>query len=129
MELLFKDLTEKIIGAIHKVYNELGYGYQEREYGSGLAQEFAILGINFKRELYAQLFYEGKLIRKYFLDFLVEGKVVVELKITNQIYKQHFTQVLQYLQNNNLKLGLILAITPSGILVKRIINEKPANTA
>lgn len=69
MQFLYGDLSEKIIGAMFKVYNKLGYGYQEKEYGSGLAEEFKISGIKFRRELYAQLFYADKLIRKYFLDF------------------------------------------------------------
>ncbi|MBL8030492.1 MAG: GxxExxY protein [Candidatus Doudnabacteria bacterium] len=124
MKLLYEDLSAKIIGAMFKVYNELGYGYQEKEYGNGLAEEFKIVGLSYKRELCAQLYYAEKLIRRYFLDFLVEDKVVVELKVANQIYKQHFTQVIQYLQKNNIKLGLILAITPSGVLVKRVINER-----
>ncbi len=123
-DLIYKDLTRKLIKAIFNVYNQLGYGYKEKEYQKAYAEELSIQKISFKRELYSNLTYNGKLIRKYFLDFLAENKVVVELKVANDIYKQHFTQVLQYLNNNNLQLGLIFVITPSNVIIRRIINQK-----
>ena len=111
-ELLYKELSEKLIKAIFNVYNEIGFGYQEKEYQKAYAEELAAMGLKYVRELYSNLTYRGKFIRKYFLDFLVENKVVVELKVANDAYRQHFMQVLQYLKNNKLKLGLILVITP-----------------
>lgn len=128
-EFLYKDLTEKLIKAIFDVFNELGYGYREKEYQNAYAEELKALGLVFARELYSNLTYRGKLIRKYFLDFLVENKVVVELKVANEVYRQHFTQVLQYLKNNNLELGLILVITPTKVIVKRVINQHTALSA
>jgi GxxExxY protein len=122
-DFLYKDLTEKLIKAIFNVYNELGYGYREKEYQNAYAEELKDLGLLFSRELYSNLTYKGKVIRRYFLDFLVENKVVVELKVANEVYHQHFTQVLQYLKNNNLQLGLILVLTPTKVLIKRVINQ------
>lgn len=129
MELLYKDKTDKLIGAIIKVYNTLGYGYQEKEYQTAYAEELKSLDIKFSRELYAYLKYNNKIIRKYFLDFLVEFgevKIVVELKVANDTYRQHFNQVLQYLKNNSIKLGLILVITPRQVIIKRVINNDSA---
>lgn len=133
MELLYKDKTDKLIGAIIKVYNTLGYGYQEKEYQTAYAEELRSLGIVFSRELYSNLMYNGKIIRKYFLDFLAEFpggvKIVVELKVANDAYKQHFNQVLQYLKNNNISLGLIFVITPRQVTIKRVINNTSALSA
>ena len=126
MELIHKDLTEKLIKAIFNVCNELGYGYREKEYQNAYAEELKALGLQFARELYSNLTYKGKLIRKYFLDFLVEGKVLVELKVANEVYRQHFTQVLQYLKSNNMELGLIFVITPTKVIIKRVINQRSA---
>jgi GxxExxY protein len=132
MDLLYKDQTDKLIGAIIKVYNSLGYGYKEKEYQSAYAEELKSLGIVFTRELYAYLKYNEKIIRKYFLDFLIEFgeiKIVVELKVANDVYKQHFSQVLQYITNNHIKVGLIFVLTPRKVIIKRVINETPASSA
>ena len=82
--------------------------------------------------MYCNLKYNSKIIRKYFLDFLVElngVKIIVELKVANEVYRQHFIQVLQYLTNNNLSLGLIFVITPRKVVIKRVINEASAVSA
>ena len=131
MVLLYKEHTEKLIGAIIKVYNSLGYGYREKEYQVAYAEELKSGGVKFSRELFANLKYNDKVIRRYFLDFLVEFeevKIVVELKVANDAYKQHFVQVLQYLQNNNIKLGLIFVLTPRQVIIKRVINNGSANS-
>lgn len=124
MELLYKDLTEKIIGACFKVYNTLGYGYQEKEYQKALAAEFIRLCLGFTRELYSNLFFEGVKIRGFFVDFLVEDKVVVELKVAKDVYQKHFSQMSQYLKNQNLELGLLVVYSPTGVIVKRVVNLK-----
>jgi GxxExxY protein len=129
MELLHKDVTEKLIKGIYNVYNQLGYGYKEKEYQTAYAEELTTLGFKFARELYSNLTYNGKIIRRYFLDFLVDKKIVVELKVASDVYTQHFSQVLQYLKSNNLELGLIFVITPSKVIVKRVINQQTAATA
>ncbi len=119
---IFEDLTYKINGAIFKVYNTLGYGYKEKEYQKALSQEFNMIGIKHTRELYSSLFYEGKKISGFFVDFLVEDQVVVELKVATQVYKKNFEQVLQYLKNYKLKLGIIGVFTPTSVIIKRVAN-------
>lgn len=119
---LYEDITRKIIGGLFNVYNKLGYGYREKEFQRALAEEFKKLGLNFERELYCNLTYEGKVISKFYIDFLVEGKVVVELKVADDFYKKHFDQVMTYLKTNDLRLGLLAIFTGQKVLVKRIIN-------
>jgi GxxExxY protein len=121
-KLLYEELTYKINGAIFKVYNSLGYGYKEKEYQKALSREFGLLNINYQRELYSSLTYEGTKIAKFFVDFLVEDLIIVELKVARQIYKKDFEQVLQYLKSHDLRLGIIAAFTPTSIIIKRIIN-------
>jgi|SRR3989344_3194896 len=124
MELIHKDLSEKIIKATLKVYNTLGFGYQEKEFQKALAKEFDLVGLAYIMELYSDLFYEGQKIRGYRIDFLVEGKVVVELKVANQVYQKNFFQVNQYLKNHKLELGLIIVFSPKGVIVRRVVNLK-----
>lgn len=119
---LYEELTHKIIGASFDVYNKLGYGYKEKELQKALMEEFKKLGLNFKRELYCNLVYESKVISKFYIDFLVDDKVVLELKVANDFYRKHFNQVMTYLKVNNLQLGLLAIFTSQEVLVKRIIN-------
>jgi GxxExxY protein len=119
---LYEDVTRTIIGAVFNVYNKLGYGYREKEYQKALVEEFKKLGLNFARELYCNLIYEGKAIARFYIDFLVEDKVVVELKVANDFYRKHFDQVMTYLKTNNLRVGILAVFTNQKVLIKRIIN-------
>lgn len=121
-KLIYKELTHDLIGALFKVYNSLGFGYQEKEYQKALAAELDFLGIKYQRELYSNLKYRDKLIRGFYVDFLVDGKIILELKVGREIYPRYTQQVLQYLKNNNLRLGLIGVISTKGVLIKRVIN-------
>lgn len=75
-----------------------------------------------KKELHVPIIVNNKIIGRYFLDFLIEEKIVVEFKIANEQYQKHFQQVYGYLKANNLKIGLLALITPKGVKIKRIIN-------
>ena len=83
---------------------------------------FDLIGLKYKRELYSQLKFNDKVIAGFYLDFLVDDKIVLELKVANDFYLKHRQQVIQYLSSNNLKLALIAVITPQKVLIKRIIN-------
>lgn len=119
---LYEDITRKVIGALYNVYNKMGFGYREKEFQRALVEEFKKLGLSFARELYCNLTYEGKIISRFYIDFLVEGKVVVELKVADDFYKKHFDQVMTYLKTNDLKVGLLAIFTKQKVLVKRIVN-------
>ena len=82
--------------------------------------------MEFKKEQYCNLKYNNEVISKFFIDFLVEGKVIVELKVAENFYKKHFEQVMTYLKDNNLQVGLLIIFTSKNVLVKRIANQKSA---
>lgn len=131
MDLLYSEETKKIIGALYKVYNTVGYGYREKEYQKAFVSELEILKIQFSREMYCNLVYNDKVISKFYIDFLLEFpesgvKIVIELKVAEEFHKKYFDQVMVYLKNNNIKLGLLAIFTRNKVLIKRIINEKSA---
>jgi len=66
--------------------------------------------------------YKDKIIGRKRLDFLVDGKVIVELKKGNAFSKSHIDQVLDYLKINNLKLALLVNFGSHGVVFKRIVN-------
>jgi len=131
MTYLYEDFSKQIIGAAFRVYNTLGYGYKEKDFQKALAAELSALGFKVTRELYSRLTYQGRVISGFYVDFLVEfggQKIIVELKIAEKIYQKHFYQVLAYLKNNQLPLGLLIVFTDRKVLVKRVINERSAKS-
>lgn len=118
------ELSYKIIGAAFDVYNSLGAGHKEKYYQSALAVSFQKSGLNFKEQVLTQLSYENQSVGRYYLDFLVENKIVVELKSGEKFLKQNIQQVYGYLQANKLPLGLLINFTREGVKSRRIVNLK-----
>lgn len=123
-KVIYKELSYKIIGAIFEVYNELGYGFKERYYEDAIAKEFENNNISYKRQLPCELKYKNEVIGNFRLDFLVEDKIVIELKQGNFYSKNNFTQVLQYLKTTGFKLAILVNITQQGVKFKRVLNIK-----
>jgi GxxExxY protein len=104
-----QDLTEKIIGAAIEVHRALGPGLLESIYQTCLAHEMALRGLRFEKEKPLPVEYKGvKLESGYRLDFVVDGKVVVELKAVDSIHDVHKAQLLTYLKLTGCKVGLLL---------------------
>lgn len=123
-KLLYKELSYKIVGCAYDMYNQVGFGYREKHYQRIYAEILKENKLDYKKELYGKLIFNDKIIARYYLDFLVENKIVVELKIANDFYIQHINQVISYLKANKLKLGIIILITRNGIKIKRLANSR-----
>ncbi|TSC53337.1 MAG: hypothetical protein LiPW39_321 [Parcubacteria group bacterium LiPW_39] len=123
-QIIYKDLSYKIIGSVYDVYNQLGYGHQEKFYQKAIAVDLESKGIAYKQEVYAPLIYKGKRIGNSYFDFLIDGKIILEVKKGNKIYRRDIEQLYGYLKEANLKLGIIIRFTSKGILIKRIVNLK-----
>jgi GxxExxY protein len=99
-----KELTGQIIGAAIEVHRELGPGLLESAYQMCLAREFSLCDVSYEREKPLPLEYKGVQVDcGYRLDFLVDKKVVVELKAVDAIHKVHEAQLLTYLKLTNCK--------------------------
>jgi len=118
---IYEDLTSKIIGAAIKVHKELGSAYEEKIYQRALQIEFQKIGIKSVRESEVDIQYSGIGVGKKKLDFVIENKIVVELKKADEINNVHVAQVASYLQALGLKLGLILNFGLSKLQIKRVI--------
>jgi GxxExxY protein len=104
-----QDLTERIIGAAIEVHRALGPGLLESIYQTCLAHEMALRGLRFEKEKPLPVEYKGvKLESGYRLDFVVDDKVVVELKAVDSIHDVHKAQLLTYLKLTGCKVGLLL---------------------
>ena len=110
--LLHGDLTEQVIGAYYEVYNTLRYGLLESVYANALAMELGDRGIHFEREVPLEVWYKGRLAGLHRPDFLVEKKLVVELKASRAVGDPEKRQVLHYLRATNTEIALPLHFGP-----------------
>lgn len=122
------EITESIIAAAIEVHRGLGPGFLESIYEQALAVEFAICGISFVRQPAIPLFYRDHQIGEHRLDFVVEGKIVVELKAVEALEKVHFAIVRSYLKAAGLSDGLILNFSSMPLTVKRVRRERSFET-
>ncbi|MCX6745925.1 MAG: GxxExxY protein [Candidatus Parcubacteria bacterium] len=120
--LVHKELSYEIIGALFEVFNELGYGYQEKYYEMALAKVLSRKGLKYLRQIKCDLIFENNKIGKYYLDFLIENKIVLEIKVGKRFTKQAFDQIIAYLKATNKKLGILALFTSNGIRFIRILN-------
>ena len=118
------EITESIIAAAITVHRELGPGFLESVYEQALAVEFALRGIAFVRQHAIPLFYRDHQIGEHRLDFVVEGKIVVELKAVEALEKVHFAIVRSYLKAGGLSDGLILNFLSMPLTAKRVRRER-----
>ncbi|MFA5990649.1 MAG: GxxExxY protein [Candidatus Doudnabacteria bacterium] len=119
------DLSHEVIGVLYAVYNELGFGYQEKYYYRGIKIKLMEKKLKVTEQLAHTLKISDKPIGRYFLDFLIENekdKLILELKVAEKVYPQHIRQVLAYLKAHNLKYGLIGVYSPHGVIIKRVAN-------
>jgi len=121
-DLMSPELSYKVVGCAFDVFNELGSGHSEKTYQKALVESFLKNNLELKEQLFCPLAYNGKNIGKRFLDFLIEDKIIVELKKGSRFAKSHIDQVLEYLKMNDLKLAILINFGNEGIMHKRIIN-------
>jgi GxxExxY protein len=105
-------LTHAIIGAFYRVYNRLGHGFLEHVYGAALERELLRLDLRVAREYWVRVYYDGMELCQQRLDFVVNERVVVELKSTTELHRAASRQLVNYLRATNLEVGLLLHFGP-----------------
>ena len=121
-ELIYKDEAFKIIGCCMEVHRELGKGHNEVIYKDALEIEFKRQGIPFTREQEYKLTYKGVVLpHKYFADFVVMDKIILEAKAIECLTDSHIKQTLNYLAASKLKLGLLVNFGEDSLTYKRVV--------
>lgn len=123
-KLIYPELSYKIVGAFFDVHNALGGGLQEKYYQRALEEAFKKNNLNYQSQFLVQLTYNGKNIGRYFADFLVDDKIIVELKVGDKFYPKDINQVSAYLKATNKKLGILVNFGKKLVKYTRIVNEK-----
>ncbi|MGR6088093.1 MAG: GxxExxY protein [Arcticibacter sp.] len=104
----FSGITDKIIKAFYKVYNNLGYGFLEKVYEKAIIWELEKEGIPFQKQMPIMIFYDGRKIGKFIPDLIIEEKVVVEIKAVSCLLQCHEDQLRNALRASGMEVGLLL---------------------
>jgi len=121
-ELLYKDESYKIIGSCMEVHKELGKGFSEIIYGDSLEIEFNKNNIIYSREKRFNISYKGEVLPHYYIaDFIIDGKIILEIKAIENLTSAHVKQTLNYLAASKIRLGLLVNFGENSLMYKRII--------
>lgn len=122
MDLLYKELTDKILGAAYQVHRELGCGFLEKVYQEALAVVLSEMGIPFEREKPLDIVYHGKTLAcKYVADFVIDNKVILELKAVTDLDTSCESQVINYLKITGYKVGFLMNFGNPSFHFKRLV--------
>jgi len=120
----YEDLTGAIIGCAMKVHSVMGSGFQEVIYQRCLAIKMERNGIAFVREYEMTVFYEGQPVGTRRVDFLIEDRIMVELKAVCALDDVHLAQALNYLEAYRAEIGLLFNFGGKKLEYKRLHNKK-----
>jgi GxxExxY protein len=122
--MLYKEITEKIIAASMNVHSALGSGFQEVIYQRALEIEMTSMQMKFEREKELPIFYKNIQVGTRRVDFLVESKIMVELKATVELSNSNLAQAINYLEAYKVEIGLLINFGTPSLQFKRVHNNK-----
>ena len=114
INLIYEELTYKIRGILYNIHNKMNKYYKEIQYGDEIEKELKANNIRYKREFKISN-------TRNIPDFIIEDKLILEIKAKNFITKDDYFQVQRYLQDSNLKLALLVNFRSKYLNPKRII--------
>ena len=123
VNLLYKELSYQIRGVAIEVKKNYGAGHKEVLYQRAFAEELSLRGINYEREKAIKI-YSPKtknVIGSYKPDFIVDDKVIIELKALEQMPPKMIDQIYSYLRNSEYELGFFINYATAGVNIKRVI--------
>ena len=127
IEFIHGNLTYKIIGILFRVYNAMGSGFKEKYYQDAIRRVLEKEKVPFLEQVKMDMSFEGIKIGKYYIDFVINHKVVLEIKSKSFISHKDVRQVLEYLKKSGIEVGLIACFASEGMKIKRLLRGFPGN--
>lgn len=122
IDLIYKEESFQIIKHCFEVHNNLGAGFLEIVYKDALEYEFKNANIFYEREKKYEINYKGYIIpHKFYADFVVFDKIILEVKAVSSICDEHIAQSINYLKVSGNKLALLVNFGESKVNFKRIV--------
>lgn len=123
-DLVYPELSYEIIGILIRVHNELGNSYQEKYYQRAIAAGLTKMGIGFQEQVPVELTFDGVPIGQYRVDFMIDDKMVLEVKAISRLTVKDFRQVDGYLRALGKELGILANFRTANLVFHRILNPR-----
>ena len=120
-QILYKDLSYAVVGAAMEVHRVLGPGFLEAVYQRALAHELAQRGIRFEQFRRLPVHYKGVLVGDYEADFVVEDKIILEIKAVSRLHARHEAQAINYLTATGFRLAILLNFGAESLQHQRVV--------
>jgi len=120
-EMLYKELSYAIVGAAMEVHRILGPGFLEAVYQAALAHELTLRGIRFEQLKHLPVTYKGVSVGEYVADFVVEDKIILEIKAVSRLHPAHEAQAINYLTATGFRLAILLNFGAGSLQHKRLV--------
>jgi GxxExxY protein len=122
-KILYEELSYLTIGAALEVHRQLGPGFLESVYEQSLAHELVLRGIPFGRQVSLRVMYKGTRVGEYRADFVVDGRIVLEIKAASALNPTHEAQAHHYLAATGLRLAILFNFGTRSLQIKRVIRQ------
>lgn len=122
-DLIYPELSYQLVGVMYDVHNQLGGGLKEKTYEQTIRVALESKGLNYKQQIHLPIKYNGTKVSSRFLDFLVDDKIIVELKAGKRFTETYIRQISEYLKTTGIKLGLLVNFGEDKVTVKRVVND------
>jgi len=119
--VIYPELSHKIMGAIFEVHKTLGPGFMESIYEKALIEELTRHGFKTETQKNIPVIYKGKKVGFHKLDLVVEDKVIIELKTVENFASCHRSQLISYLKASGYKLGILVNFSKSKAEYCRVV--------
>jgi len=127
VDLLHRDLSYQIVGICFKIHNYLGTYRNEKQYCDAIEYACNLKGIYYEREKVLPLSFEGEQKGRNRVDFMIENKIILEIKRVPGITRNEYHQSMRYLASCDKDLCLLINFYPKALQVRRILNPKLIN--
>jgi GxxExxY protein len=107
-KIIYPELSYKIMGIIFNVHNKAGGGYREKYYQEVLSREFTNHAVPFQEQAKVRLMFGQQAVGSYYPDFIIDNKIVLEIKAKADFSPADVRQVLDYLKHSGLELGILV---------------------
>jgi GxxExxY protein len=126
-DLLYKDISDRVLRAFYTVYNTLGYGFLEKVYEKAMLIELNAMNLYCECQKPVKVYYSDRQVGDYYADIVVEGKVIIELKAAEALVEANERQLLNYLKATDIELGLLLNFGKEPVFIRKVFTNSIKN--
>lgn len=123
----YQEITDQIICCFYNVYNNLGYGFLEKNYENALLIELGDYNLSVASQPEINVSYRNQVIGRYYADLIIENKIIVELKACKVLLPEHEAQLLNYLKATEIEVGLLLNFGSSPEVKRKVFDNNRKN--